>query len=54
MLSKGRRICPGRHLADASLWIVIASTLATLDISKAAGVDGKEITPEVEFSSGIT
>lgn len=47
------RICPGRHLANASLWIAIASTLATLKISKAKDRYGKEITPEVAFTSGI-
>ncbi|KAG5638092.1 hypothetical protein H0H81_001859 [Sphagnurus paluster] len=50
----GRRICPGRHLADASVWIAIASILACFDISKAVGEDGKEITPEVNITSGIT
>jgi len=49
----GRRICPGRHLADTSLWIAIASVLATLTITKVIGEDGKEITPEVKFSSSI-
>ncbi|KAF9460615.1 cytochrome P450 CYP621A2 [Collybia nuda] len=50
----GRRICPGRHLADASLWIAMVSVLATMDITKAVDADGKEVTPEVAFSSGIT
>ncbi|KAG6820576.1 hypothetical protein H0H93_014803 [Arthromyces matolae] len=50
----GRRICPGRHLADANLWIAMVSILATFDISKAIGTDGKEITPKVGFISGIT
>ncbi|KAF9456701.1 cytochrome P450 [Collybia nuda] len=50
----GRRICPGRHLADASLWIVMVSVLATLDISKVVDDKGREITPEVVFTSGIT
>jgi len=31
----GRRICPGRHLADAAAWIVIAHVLATFDVLKA-------------------
>ncbi|KAF8074603.1 cytochrome P450 [Lyophyllum atratum] len=42
----GRRVCPGRHLADDSLWIVIATVLATMSISKAIGKDGKEIIPD--------
>ncbi|KNZ78681.1 O-methylsterigmatocystin oxidoreductase [Termitomyces sp. J132] len=50
----GRRICPGRRLADASIWIAMASILATFDILKPIGADGKEITPDVEFSTGIT
>jgi len=45
------RICPGRYLAQNSIWILAASILATLDISKAIGDDGKEITPKVEFSA---
>ncbi|KAG5635364.1 hypothetical protein H0H81_011539 [Sphagnurus paluster] len=45
----GRRICPGRHVGDASLWIAMATILSTLKISKAVDGEGKEITPEVEF-----
>ncbi|KAJ7036647.1 hypothetical protein C8F04DRAFT_1095232 [Mycena alexandri] len=26
----GRRICPGRHMGTSSVWIAIASILATL------------------------
>jgi hypothetical protein len=47
------RICPGRHLADTTLWIAIASVLATLTISKAKDKDGNDITPKLQFSSGI-
>ncbi|RDB17663.1 hypothetical protein Hypma_001219 [Hypsizygus marmoreus] len=49
----GRRICPGRHFADASLWIAAASILATMNISKAIGEDGKDMTPKGEYSAGI-
>ncbi|KAG5636390.1 hypothetical protein H0H81_008224 [Sphagnurus paluster] len=42
----GRRICPGRHFADSSLWIAIATILSTLSLSKALDKDGNEITPE--------
>lgn len=47
----GRRICPGLHLADASIWISAVMTLAVFDISKVVK-NGVEITPEVEPSSG--
>ncbi|KAG1855207.1 cytochrome P450 [Suillus subalutaceus] len=43
----GRRICPGLHLADASIWISIMMSLAVFDISKVVE-NGVEITPEVE------
>ncbi|KAG1855191.1 cytochrome P450 [Suillus subalutaceus] len=43
----GRRICPGLHLADASMWISTAMSLAVFDISKVVE-NGIEITPEIE------
>ncbi|KAG5634941.1 hypothetical protein H0H81_000261 [Sphagnurus paluster] len=50
----GRRICPGRYFADATLWIGIATMLSALTISKAVDAGGKEITPKVEFFTSIT
>lgn len=47
------RICPGRHLANDSIFITIASVVATFDISKSVGADGKFITPSGEYSSGL-
>ncbi|KAJ7211168.1 cytochrome P450 [Mycena pura] len=47
----GRRICPGRHMATASIWIAVASMLAAFDIKKAVDEDGKEIEPSFEYSS---
>ncbi|THH13309.1 hypothetical protein EW146_g6885 [Bondarzewia mesenterica] len=49
----GRRVCPGRFIARASIWITIASVLATFDISKAVDDDGKLIEPAEEYSSGL-
>ncbi|KAG6327409.1 hypothetical protein ID866_11680, partial [Astraeus odoratus] len=46
----GRRVCPGVHLAEASLWFMAVTTLAVFDISKIV-VDGVEITPQVDPSS---
>lgn len=48
------RICPGRHLATASIWIAVATIFATVDITKAKDENGNEITPEVDFETGIT
>lgn len=51
----GRRICPGRHLATDSLWIAIATILATMTILNEIGPDGKEIVPDATpIASGIT
>jgi len=50
----GRRVCPGRELADASLWITCAIALATVNIGKPFDADGKEIKPEdIVYSSSV-
>ncbi|KIK01617.1 hypothetical protein K443DRAFT_678273 [Laccaria amethystina LaAM-08-1] len=49
----GRRLCPGRHLVDSSLWLLIACMIATLDISKAVDDQGNTIEPEVQFENPI-
>ncbi|KAH7915194.1 cytochrome P450 [Hygrophoropsis aurantiaca] len=45
----GRRICPGRHIADAALWGAIASVLAVFRIEKP---DGPE--EEIKWKHGLT
>ncbi|KAL4261411.1 cytochrome P450 family protein [Pleurotus pulmonarius] len=50
----GRRICPGRHLAVASMWIAVATMFATVNVNKAKDEDGVEITPDLIFETGIT
>ncbi|KAF7334865.1 Cytochrome P450 [Mycena sanguinolenta] len=49
----GRRICPGRHMAVAALWIVVVSILSTFNIDKAIGEDDREIEPSHEYSPGV-
>ncbi|KAG2131395.1 cytochrome P450 [Suillus clintonianus] len=49
----GRRICVGRHLADASLWIAISCLLTTFAFSKRTGANGDAVDFEVEWSSGV-
>ena len=46
------RICPGRQLADQTLWLAIVTVLAVLDIRKARNESGEEIIPEAAFVSG--
>ncbi|KAJ7274074.1 cytochrome P450 [Mycena rebaudengoi] len=50
----GRRICPGMHLGEASVFMAISNALATLRISKAADAEGKIIEPAVDFTNGLT
>ncbi|KAH7915525.1 cytochrome P450 [Hygrophoropsis aurantiaca] len=50
----GRRICPGRHFAHASLYIVIASTLALFEFSKTLDDQGREIDFVPTYTFGIT
>lgn len=48
------RICPGRHLAEASLWIVITNFLATFNIDPLKDDNGRDIIPEPVFTNGFT
>ncbi|KAI5920501.1 cytochrome P450 [Camillea tinctor] len=49
----GRRICPGKLLADSSVWLTVARSLAVFDISKGIDESGREIEPDVRFSGGL-
>lgn len=50
----GRRVCPGQWLAMATVYIIIATLLATVDIRPALDSDGNEITPSVKFTDGLS
>jgi len=49
----GKRICPGRHLVDETLFIVTASVLSVFNVAKARDEDGHEIpvSPMVQADS---
>ncbi|KAF8919622.1 CyP450 monooxygenase [Mucidula mucida] len=49
----GRRVCVGRHLAETSVWLAIATILAVFTVKKARGTDGNEIDISGEFRNGI-
>lgn len=51
----GKRICPGRHFVDATLFIVASSILSVFDITKAKDEKGHEIPVKVAMTvqSGI-
>ncbi|KAG8723989.1 hypothetical protein FRC09_000886 [Ceratobasidium sp. 395] len=44
----GRRLCPGMHYAEASIFIAIVSLLAAYKITPAKDSDGKDIIPSTE------
>ena len=51
----GKRICPGRHFVDATIFIVTSSVLSVFNVTKAKDENGDEIPVKaaVTVSSGI-
>ncbi|KAF5384919.1 hypothetical protein D9615_001120 [Tricholomella constricta] len=49
----GRRMCPGRHMAEATVWLTIVTVLSTFDITKAKDEDGNEIPVDDDYSDGV-
>ncbi|KAL4745449.1 hypothetical protein BDW72DRAFT_211322 [Aspergillus terricola var. indicus] len=49
----GRRVCPGRILADSSIYLTIVMSLAAFSISKPVR-DGEEVDVQPHFMPGIT
>lgn len=47
------RVCPGKELADAQIFITIATVLATLDISRVRDENGREVIPHKHMESGV-
>ncbi|KAG2153304.1 cytochrome P450 [Suillus clintonianus] len=50
----GRRICPGRHLAEASVWFAIVHLLAIFKFSNAKDESGKKIEIKPRWEGGVT
>ncbi|KAI5117877.1 hypothetical protein M0805_002269 [Coniferiporia weirii] len=49
----GRRICPGRHFAENSIFIAVASILAAFDIQRTRDKNGVPITPSGEYTTNL-
>ncbi|KAJ7688801.1 cytochrome P450 [Mycena olivaceomarginata] len=49
----GRRICVGRHNADAIVWAAIVSVLSTFNIAPAKDANGNEIEIDANYSDGL-
>ncbi len=52
-LSMSGRICPGKELADPSLFLSVAMTLAVFDITKSKDAKGCEVEPRYEYTPGV-
>ena len=46
----GKRICPGRHLVDSTVFIVTSSVLSVFNVTKAKDKNGNEIPVNVEVA----
>jgi cytochrome P450 len=46
----GKRICPGRHVVDATIFIVTASLISVFNVTKAKDENGHEIPVNVVVS----
>ncbi|KAF8147599.1 cytochrome P450 [Mycena galopus ATCC 62051] len=49
----GRRICPGRGLAENSIFLLAASIISSFDITPAFDGNGIKIPIDVQYSSGL-
>ncbi|KXN85117.1 O-methylsterigmatocystin oxidoreductase [Leucoagaricus sp. SymC.cos] len=49
----GRRICPGRFMTDAQIWISVVCILAAFDIGPGKDENGNPVKVEAKFTSGM-
>ncbi|CAE6437060.1 unnamed protein product [Rhizoctonia solani] len=49
----GRRICPGMHVAQQSMWLSVSNILVNFTITKAKDENGAEIVPEENYTNDI-
>lgn len=48
----GRRVCPGKHFAEGTFFAIAATVLATCEILPIVDAKGKEVIPNITFSTG--
>lgn len=48
----GRRLCPGRRLAEQHIFVICAMTLATMNISRVKSIDNEQV-PELVYYGGM-
>ena len=47
----GRRVCPGRYLAEGTLFAVAATVLATCEILPIRDNEGNAVLPDISYTS---
>lgn len=50
----GRRVCPGQYFALSGVYMIMATILATMNVTCPVGQDGREMKPDVTFSNGLS
>lgn len=48
------QVCPGAHFAETTAFVNITGILATFDISPQLDASGREVLPDVDYTTGIT
>ncbi|PBK86350.1 cytochrome P450 [Armillaria gallica] len=49
----GRRVCPGRHLGENNLFLLISGIMATVNIEKPKDPSGRELPFDPNYKSGL-
>jgi cytochrome P450 len=49
----GRRVCPGIHIAEQSLFAILTTVMQTLDVVRVKDHDGREVIPDARVNSGL-
>jgi len=49
----GRRICAGIQFAEAAMFIVISSILASFNVSKPQDFEGRDVDPEITYTTSL-
>ncbi|KAJ7578020.1 cytochrome P450 [Mycena floridula] len=50
----GRRMCPGRYLANSSMWITVTTLMALFEIRKTLDQHGNEVEPSYKYAEELT
>ena len=53
MLALVRSICPGRHLAEQSVFIIVASVLSVFSVTPSVDEHGKPVLCKIEMTNGF-